>query len=458
MTKRESSLFVRLLVVVSLILGLGAAVLMAGAWYSAREAADQAYDRLLLGAAYQIADAVTVQETGPEIELPVSAFELLSLSDRDRIFYRVTDPAGRTMTGHEDLPDPIVAETDSAESPLLQSAVYNGLPVRVVRVSRRFDDPQLRGEVIVIVAQTVEARTALTRELALRSLFLVTVMGVIAIGGMFFAVRHALAPISRLEAAIRQRDPFNLTTVSTPAPRELAPFVTEINGFVERLRDRIEYMQQFIADAAHQLRTPLTALNGQVELLSNDDVTPQGRHRLERIRERTGQLARLADQLLSHAMVAHRQQAIPATSLDLIDLTRRALAEAIPDSTERDVLVSFYPQSESLMLKGDPVNIAEAIKNVVDNAMRHGASSEIRVRVFQTDAAAVVEVEDDGPGIAPEKWPLVLQRFGMTSKEGRGSGLGLAIAAEVTAAHGGSLDFRQGGEIGFIVIMTFGLG
>src|SRR5262249_49059193 len=161
--------------------------------------------------------------------------------------------------------------------------------------------------------QTVEARTALTHQLTLRSLFLVIVMAVIAIGGMVFAVRRALAPISRLEAAIRQRGPFNLTTVSTPAPRELAPVVAEVNSFVERLRDRIEYMQQFIADAAHQLRTPLTALNGQVELLSNEDVTPQGRYRLERIRERTGQLARLANQLLSHAMVAHRQQAIPTT-------------------------------------------------------------------------------------------------------------------------------------------------
>jgi two-component system, OmpR family, sensor histidine kinase TctE len=456
MTKSEPSLFVRLLVFVSLVLGFGAAVLMAAAWYSAREAADQAYDRLLLGAAYQIADAVTVQESGPEIELPVSAFELLSLSDRDRIFYRVIDPAGGTMTGYEDLPDPFSADT-IARPELLQNAVYHELPVRVVRVSRTFDDPLLRGNVVVIVAQTVEARTALTHQLTLRSLFLVTIMGFIAIGGMVFAVRRALAPISRLEAAIRQRDPFNLTTVSTPAPRELAPFVAEINSFVERLRDRIEYMQQFIANAAHQLRTPLTALNGQVELLSNEDVTAQGRYRLERIQERTGQLARLANQLLSHAMVAHRQQAVRATSVNLVEVTRRALAEAIPDSTDRDVLVSLYPQPEPLVLSGDPVNIEEAIKNVVDNAMRHGASSEIRVRVFQKECVAVVEVEDDGPGIAPEKWPLVLQRFGMSSKEGRGSGLGLSIAAEVTAAHGGSIDFRHDGEIGFVVAMTFGV-
>ncbi len=92
------------------------------------------------------------------------------------------------------------------------------------------------------------------RELTLRSLILVGVMGAIAIGGTIFAVRRALAPIGRLEAAIRQRDPLDLTLVSVPAPRELAPFVTEINHFIERLRGRVELMQQFMADAAHQLQ------------------------------------------------------------------------------------------------------------------------------------------------------------------------------------------------------------
>ena len=112
MRKSEPSLFFRLVVLVSGLLAFGAAVLMTAAWYSARQAADEAYDRLLLGAAYQIAEAITVQEGRPEIELPVSAFELLALSDRDRIFYRVLDPLGGTMTGYGDLePPPAAPET-----------------------------------------------------------------------------------------------------------------------------------------------------------------------------------------------------------------------------------------------------------------------------------------------------------------------------------------------------------
>lgn len=457
MANREPSLFLRVFLLVSAVLAFGAAVLMTGAWYSARGAADEAYDRLLLGAAYQIADAITVRNGQAEIELPVSAFELLSLSDRDRIFYHVRDPKGRTLTGYEDLAPPEAGTGDLPAGSAIGNGTYAGETVRVARVSRRFDDPQMGGDAVVIVAQTVEARTALARQLTLRSLVLVIAMGAIASAGTVLAVRFALAPIGRLEAAIRQRDPLDLTLVSVSAPRELTPFVAEINRFIERLRGRIDFMQQFIADAAHQLRTPIAALNGQVDLLSRDDVGERGQAHLERIRVRSVQLARLANQLLSHAMIAHRRQAIAASEFDLVELIRRALDEAIPDVIERDIMVTFHPPPEPLMVRGDPVSLAEAIKNIVDNAIRHGAPSRLIVRLAMRDGLAVIEVEDDGPGIPPGEWPRVVERFGAASSDGKGSGLGLSIAAEVASAHGGALSFREKGEAGFIVVLSIAL-
>jgi two-component system sensor histidine kinase TctE len=453
MAKREPSLFVRLLASISVVLAFGAAVLMSVAWYSAQKAADETYDKLLLGAAYQIADAITVQNGRPEIELPVSAFELLALSDRDRIFYRVVDATGQTMTGYPDLPDPRAADDDRGV--VVENSSFGGESVRVASVSRRFDDPQMRGNAVVIVAQTRGARTALARDLTLRSLFLVLVMGVIAIGGTIFAVRRALAPISRLEAAIRERSPNDLTLLEVATPRELTPFVTEINRFIGGLSSHVRLMQQFIADAAHQLRTPLAALNGQVDLLTNEDVSDGGRKHLDRIRARTGQLSRLANQLLSHAMVAHREQAVEQAAVDLTDLTRRALDEAIPDTLEREVLVTLHPPQQPLLIDGDPVNLAEAVKNLIDNAIRHGAATKIDVRVFAEKNMAIVEVEDDGPGIPREQWNRVVQRFGAPSSEGKGSGLGLSIAAEVAAAHGGELQLREGGASGLAVRLSF---
>jgi two-component system sensor histidine kinase TctE len=455
MASREPSLFLRVFLVLSAVLAFGAAVLMTGAWYSAREAADEAYDRLLLGAAYQIADAITVRNGQAEIELPVSAFELLSLSDRDRIFYHVRDPKGGTLTGYQDLAPPESGEGDLPAGAAIGNGTYAGETVRVARVARRFDDPQMGGEAEVIVAQTVEARRALARQLTFRSLLLVIAMGAIASAGTVLAVRFALAPIGRLEAAIRQRDPLDLTLVSVSAPRELTPFIAEINRFIERLRGRIDFMQQFIADAAHQLRTPIAALNGQVDLLSRDDVGDRGQARLERIRVRSVQLARLTNQLLSHAMIAHRRQAVSASEFDLVELIRRALDEAIPDAIERDIMVTFHPPPERLTMHGDPVSLAEAIKNVVDNAIRHGAPSRLLVRLTKQDGLAMIEVEDDGPGIPPSAWPRVVERFGAASSDGKGSGLGLSIAAEVALAHGGALSFREKGEAGFTVVLSF---
>lgn len=453
MVRREPSLFIRLFALMSLVLAFGAAVLMTAAWYSARQAADEAYDRLLLGAAYQIADAIQVQDGTPEIELPVSAFELLALSDRDRIFYRVLDPVGRTMTGYANLDDPS-AGAPPPERAVVENATFEGNIVRVARVARRFDDAQMRGDAIVIVAQTVDARRALARELTLRSFILVGAMGAIAIGGTIFAVRRALAPIGRLETAIRQRDPLDLTLVDVSTPRELVPFVAEINRFIERLRGRVELMQQFIADAAHQLRTPLAALEAQAELLSTNEVSPPARKHLERIQARTRQLSRLANQLLSHAMVAHRERSVANSRVDLTELTRRALDEAIPDTLERDVLVTLHAPPDPLIVSGDPVNIAEAIKNILDNAVRYGAASRLTVRLLERSGRAVVEVEDDGPGIPPARWSRVVQRFGAPSSDGKGSGLGLSIAAEVLTAHGGDLSFIEKGTFGFVVVMS----
>lgn len=455
MARSEPSLFLRLIALMSLVLAIGAAALMAAAWYSSRQAADEAYDKLLLGAALQIADAITIQNGKAEIELPVSAFELLSLSELDRIFYRVLDPAGVTMTGYEDLADPQSIDGKAGAGELIVNGTYQGEAVRIARISRTFDDAQLRGQAIVIVAQTVGARAVLARQLTLRSLFLVAMMSLIAIAGMVFAVRHALAPIGRLQAAISQRDPFDLSRIETPAPRELAPFVSEINGFVERLRSRIELMQEFIANAAHQLRTPITALNGQVELLSDLKVGPEARQRLDRVTVQAETLARLANQLLSHAMVTHRERLVASSSIDLTQIVRRAVDEAVPD-TGRDILVTLYPPAEPLVISGDPVNIGEAIKNIIDNAVRHGSRSALQVRMSKKDGFAVVEIEDDGPGIPVEKWPLATRRFGLPSADAGGSGLGLSIAAEVAMAHGGNISFHNAPS-GFVVSLSFAI-
>ncbi|WP_262272323.1 sensor histidine kinase [Microvirga yunnanensis] len=451
MARREPSLFTRLIVLISLVLMAGAAALTTAAWYYARAAANDAYDRLLVGAAYQMAEALTVQGGTLTVELPVSAFELLANSERDRIFYKIVDPGGGTLTGYPDLATP-ESDAPAMAVPEAQDGRFKGVDVRVTKVGRFFSDPSVQGRVDVVVAQTTEARTALARELTLRAVALIIVMSVLALGGAVFAIRYALRPIGRVGAALRDRDPHDVTLITVSTPRELRPFVSATNEFITRLKDRMDLMQQFIADAAHQIRTPLTALKAQLQLLSRQPMEPQGLQHLARVQERVDQLSRLAGQLLSHAMVNHRAGAVPLETVDVVEVVRRAIREAVPETLDRDVLTSLELPPVPVTIEGDAISLKEAVKNVVDNSVRHGAPTQLTLRVRQESQTVNIEVEDDGPGIPPELWPQVTKRFGAPSPGG--SGLGLSIAADVLAAHGGCLTFRHADRNGFTVIMS----
>jgi two-component system, OmpR family, sensor histidine kinase TctE len=452
----QPSLFARLARRISLVLGIGAALLVSAAWYYADTAADKAYDRLLVGAALQMAESLAVEDSRLSVRLPASAFELLGLADRDRIFYRVIDTNGRTLTGYDDLQIP-AASDGNADLMRVEEGTYKGEAVRITRATRVLADPAVSGRAYVIVAQTNEARAALTRELTLRATILVIVMSLLAFAGAMLAIRYALQPVEQLGTAVRRRDPHNLTPVSVNVPRELDPFVSSINHFMGRLGERVDLLQRFIADAAHQIRTPLTALTAQIDLLGAVKMNKTERQHFDRVRERTGELSRLTSQLLSHAMVIHRADSVQLEPISLVDVARRAWRAAVPVTVDPDIVVSFEAPEDRPFVLGDAVSLREAIVNVIDNALRHGARYRLEVRVSANESQALVEIEDDGPGIPPEGWEKAMQRFSTSKSHEGSSGLGFAIAQEVAKAHGGSLSFRPRDERGFAVVLTLPL-
>jgi len=340
MYRRDSSLFSRLVLRVALVLAAGAAILMSGAWFYARAAADDAYDRLLLGAAIQMMEGLAVEEGAFAVNLPSSAFELLGLAGRDRIFYRVTDPSGRTLTGYEDLA-PDVDLTKTGPGPVFLNLRYRGEPLRVVVAGRAISDPAMSGWAHVVVAQTTQARQALASELTTRALVMVVIMSGLALIGTALAVRYSLRPVAVLGETLASRDPQDLTPLAVTVPRELSPFVASINHFVRRLDERVKLLQRFIADSAHQIRTPLTALSAQVSLINEDNLSDSDRRHLERVRNRAGELARFTNQLLNHAMVIHRFDSAQLLPLDLTRVARKAFRAAVPITIDPDIVVSF---------------------------------------------------------------------------------------------------------------------
>ncbi|MEN5279208.1 sensor histidine kinase [Brucella sp. TWI432] len=453
MRTREPSLFSRLIVRVGVVLLIGASILITAAWYYGRTAANKTYDQLLRGAALQIADGITQTDGKLIVNLPSSAFELLGFAERDRIFYRIVGPDGALVSGYPDLniKDDLIA---ARRNPKLETEHYRGAEVRVITVARALADQAQSGWVYVVLAQTTEARRALAGEITQRAMFIVGIMILLGLGGTFLAVRYALKPVTNLAHALRLRNPEDLTPMQTPAPQELQPFVGAINHFMTRLDQRVVRLQQFIADAAHQIRTPLTALSAQVDMLDEDRMSQSDRERTQRIKTRTSELARLTNQLLSHAMVIHRSGIIKLENVNLVEVARVAFNHTIPLTVDPDMVISFEAGRPDLIVKGDPVSLREAIANIISNALRHGAISRLDVRVMKFGKRICVEVEDDGPGIPPEKWDQMSRRFNAASSNAASaSGLGFAIAAEVALAHNGLIRFREKGSAGFTVIL-----
>lgn len=451
--KSRSSLFWRLTALISAILLGGAAILALAASNYARTAADDAYDRVLLGAARQISETLSAENGTVEADVPVSALDTLSISRSARIYYRIAATSAE-VTGYSDLPLPPEAEAGGA-GPFVGNTDFKGRPIRIAAVGRYF--AEANGWVMTVVGQTLEARDALARDLTLKAMVLVGIMSFLALAGMIVAIRLALRPLVNIETALLSRPPNVLTPLEVEAPAEIATLISAINGFMERLSGRLEAMQRFIADSAHQIRTPLTALVGQVELLDAETNAGKRQHHITRVKARTSELARLTNQLLSDAMISHRAETMGRAEVDVVMLAREALASAVPVSLDRDITVSFDAPPAPVMMWGDAVSLREAFKNVVENAIQHGARSYLRLSMRRGDGYVEVEASDDGPGIPPELWPQVTDRFFRGRSGGVGSGLGLAIAREVAINHGGELQFRTEEGV-FSVLFRFNAG
>jgi len=435
------SLRFRIIAVLTAVLAAGAVVLGAAAWHSSSLAAQQAYDRLLRGGAVQIAENVYVQGGVVAVDPPVST--IATLADYDLVFYKVVDPRGIVVAGYEDL----VSDADPVETRagvVLEDGTYQGQPVRIATLARQIDLPGTNNWSTIVVAQTTEARGALARDLTLKALGVIAVMSVLALLAAAYAVTLALKPLTRIEREIAARRPDDLRPIETEPPLEIRNLVEAIDDFMRRLSERMAIMQRFIADAAHQIRTPLAALDAQVEILIGTPASRRKADTVRRIHERTAELGRLTGQLLDHAMVIHRKDAAVAAPVDLNELAKAVLAKAVPLSFAREVDIAFAPAETAPVVNGDAVSLREALGNLIDNALKHGARSRLVVTVGEGGDGAWIEVADDGDGFTASLAELA--RPFAKGPDSLGSGLGLSIAAEVAQAHGGSLTVsREGG-------------
>lgn len=440
-TFMPDSIFGRMRLLLVAVFAVGAIIAMAAAWAFSTAAATEAYDRLLLSAAAQLSDAIQVDQ-GKLVALPPdSVFETLGQSTGDRFFFAVRAPDGDVLTGYPAL--------TAANSPRQESAAifgtrdFAGAPMRTVTLHRLIASPTVKGWCSVVVAQSLDARHRLVVRLMVKIGTIILFVGTLGFIASLVAVRKALTPFDRIGHALAERRAQDTAPLRVDSPRETQALVEAINNALRRLHDRMNTLQSFTGVAAHQIRTPLSALAAQTELLLTDKSPDARTRRIERLRKHIAKLSRLTNQLLGQAMVSYRSERIPHERVELIELIHQVLRDAIPESLDRDISVDFEPDETSICVEGDRISLREALVNLISNAITHGARSLLCVRVSAEEAKAVVSVADDGPGIDPVDWDSVAQPFHQPRTERDGAGLGLAIVADVARAHNGRMTFAR---------------
>jgi two-component system sensor histidine kinase TctE len=440
-TLMPDSIFGRLRLLLVVVFSVGAIIAMLAAWTFSTTAAADAYDRLLLSAATQLSDAIGVDQ-GQITALPSdSVFETLSLSAGDRFFFAVRAPDGRVLDGYPDLE--VIGPTPENEVAVFNTRHFAGASVRTVTIHRLVASPTVKGWCSVVVAQTLNARNRLVVRLMLKIGATILFVGTLGFLASLFAIRRALAPFDRIGAALAERRPQDTAPLVIDSPREMQALIGAINEALRRLQDRMSKLQRFAGIAAHQIRTPLSALGAQTELLLSDKTSSARANRVERLRKHIVTLSRLTNQLLGQAMVSYRSERVPHERVEIIALIHQVLRDAIPESLDRDISVDFSPTEKLLYVQGDAISLREALVNLVSNAVVHGAPSLLRVRLTAHGSNAVISVMDDGPGIDPALWSSITQPFFRARHEGEGAGLGLAIVADIARAHGAELTFDQ---------------
>ena len=263
---------------------------------------------------------------------------------------------------------------------------------------------------------------------------------------VWFGLTRGLAPLEALQQRLRRRRPSDLQAIeSVGVPHELAPLIESLNDLLQRLDRSVQAQRRFVADAAHQIRTPLAGLRTQAELALRTQDAQERRASLEQLLTSSERCTRLVNQLLLMARAEHAPTVGRRQRVNWSELARAATLERVSDALARNLDLGFEPIEEQLEVDGDPLLLGEALANVIDNAIRYTpAGGQITVRCERRGNEAFIVVSDTGPGIPADERPRVFDRFySVLGRHADGSGLGLAIVLEVLTQHGGRVELAD---------------
>lgn len=412
-----------------------------------------AYDKALIEIGHELSLQIRKNESGISLDLPEVARRLLLQDPQDKIFFELLDLEGRRITGDE-IPKAPPDVAPSRNGILLYDAQIDDSPVRIVQLTLL----DMSGATIR-VAETTVKRTEMAQQI-IASVMLPQIILIVFVGVLVpFGVMRGLTPLKSLEKAIaerseRDRRPLDESSV----PGEVIPVVTSMNSLLARLDAVLNAQSRFVADAAHQLKTPVAALSAYVELLKRTQDVDERQKITTKLTEAVERMSRVVSQLLALARNDTNETRLPEfKTIDLNVLLLEICAEWVPQAIKRDIDLGFEAHVDSALITGAPDRLRELFDNLIDNAVRYSrAGGSVTVRVLGTPTPAV-SIRDDAQTIPEAERPLIFDRFYRLLGSGDGSGLGLAIAKEIVLLHQASIDIETDWHdgVGNNIVVTF---
>ncbi|MFT3954097.1 MAG: sensor histidine kinase N-terminal domain-containing protein [Piscinibacter sp.] len=436
-------------------------------WLVAQSIANKPFDRELGEMSRTLAKQVVLRESNEgersvQFTLPAGASEILRTDESDDIHYQVLGLRGELLSGERSLPLPPEEEPRSAGDVRFRDGEMNSDDLRIayvwVALPGRAGEPPMA---LVQVAETLGKRSRLATEIIKGVILPQFVILPLAVLLVWLALVRGIAPLNELQQRIRRRDSSDLSPIDErEAPEEVSPLVRAINDLLARLDQSIGAQKHFLADAAHQLKTPLAGLRTQAELAQREIDAGQRdpkelKKSLQQIAHSSQSAAHMVNQLLAMARAENQEQQAQRQTVNLARLATETVHDFVPRALEKRIDLGYEgPETgraasgvRKPLVSGNPLLLRELIRNLVDNALQYTpAGGTVTVRIVDDPFGQVVvlQVEDSGPGIPMAEREKVFRPFYRTlGTDVDGSGLGLAIVREIATQHGAQIQLED---------------
>ena len=431
---------------------------MALTWLVAQNIAGKPFDRALEYNVQALAKLLIIKDHKVQFNLTAPAREILRADDTDLVYYQVTGTHGEHLSGEYDLPAPPEDEEKHTTSEVqLRLDTMRGEDVRVAYTWIKVETKDAKEAklaplpVLVQVAETLEKRKTLATEIVKGTMVPQFVTLPLAVLLVWLALVRGIKPLAQLEKRIRARKSDDMSPLDdTAVPEEVAPLVSSINDLLSRLTVSLSTQKRFLADAAHQLKTPLAGLRMQADLAQRETNADELKKSLKNIGLASVRATHTVNQLLALARAETTGRALAKHRLDMVEIASEVMADSVPRTLDKKIDLGYDGPDAgqaSTHLEGNPTLLKEMVRNLVDNAINYtpeGGQVTLRLMPDPFSGVLVLIVEDSGPGIAESERELVFQPFYRTlGTNVDGSGLGLAIVLEIVNQHGAAITIED---------------